>query len=213
MGWARAWRFVYSGHSRISFSPLSVERCRHRRFAPSAACSSPNYVTPCGKRVCEKARACARLLRGAHRRGTAPSSRRTNKRMDRARCGAARSKSTDLVGALRRCITVGVTRASADRPFRPLSPANVGVTEYLLSVRASTLEGGRRVHRARICTLVRRTILRLRVAVITGTTARYVWNVMQNCIAQFAPRAVRLTNRPVRSDCLFRVRADSSATL
>lgn len=73
--------------------------------------------------------------------------------MDRARCGAARSKSTDLVGALRRCITVGVTRASAGRPFRPLSPANVGVTEYLLSVRASTLEGGRRVYRARICML------------------------------------------------------------
>lgn len=106
--------------------------------------------------------------------------------MDRARCGAARSKSTDLVGALRRCITVGVTRASAGRPFRPLSPANVGVTEYLLSVRASTLEGGRRVHHARICTLVRRTVLRLRVAVITGTTMRCVRNVMQNCIAQFA---------------------------
>lgn len=115
--------------------------------------------------------------------------------MDRARCGAARSKSTDLVGALRRCITVGVTRASAGRPFRPLSPANVGVTEYLLSVRASTLEGGRRVHHTRICTLVRRTVLRLRVAVITGTTMRCVRNVMQNCIAQFA-RAVRLTNRP-----------------
>lgn len=76
-----------------------------------------------------------------------------------ARCGAARSKSTDLVGALRRCITVGVTRASAGRPFRPLSPANVGITKYLLSVRASTLEGGRRVHRARICTLVRWTDL------------------------------------------------------
>jgi len=116
--------------------------------------------------------------------------------MDRARCGAARSKSTDLVGALRRCITVGVTRASAGRPFRSLSPANVGVTEYLLSVRASTLEGGRRVHRARICTFVSRGGRSCGfVAVITGTTARCVRNVMLNCIAQFA-RTMRPTNRP-----------------
>lgn len=163
--------------------------------------------------MCEQACACARLLRGAHRRGTAPSSRRTNKRMDRARCGAARSKSTDLVGALRRCITVGVTRASAGRPFRPLSPANVGVTEYLLSVRTSTLEGGRRVHRARICTLVSRGGRSCGfVAVITGTTARCVRNVMLNCIAQFA-RTMRPTNRPVRSDYLFCEQADRLATL
>lgn len=87
----------------------------------------------------------ARTRRGVPRLRHEERVKRTDGRTDEngrtdgrpARRGASlRSKSTDSVGALRRCITVGVTGASA-APFRPLSPANVGVTEYLLSVRIS----------------------------------------------------------------------------
>lgn len=121
--------------------------------APPAACSSPNYVTPIVRtyvHTCTSWPWCTRFThtlrrreRERSRRGnayasngrelfvllrTAPSSRRTNKRTDGQTYGASlRSKSTD-VGALRRrkpCIC---------RPFKPLSPANVGVAVYLLSV-------------------------------------------------------------------------------
>lgn len=149
VGWAGlpSW----SGHSRIfEFSPKKVSS----PVAPPSACSSPNYVTS-SVRTCTSWLYISAIDAGFRegkgtgtRRGwkrgnartrfararafvllrTAPSSRRTNKRTYGRTYGASlRSKSTD-VGALRRrkpCIC---------RPFRPLSPANVGVAEYLLSV-------------------------------------------------------------------------------
>lgn len=130
--------------------------------------------------------------------GTAPSSRRTNKR-------------TDGRTASHRCVLnrrtwsvhnrLGVTRASAGAGHSGLClPTNVGVTGIsIVGAQHPRSRGGGREER-RAVHVYMHAADGFCVVVITGTAARCVRNVMLNCALRNLPaRGMRLANLPARS--------------